>query len=170
MMTNAIRNSRERHGERGSQTVEAGLITLIMFALIFLLMDISLSLFIKSTLQDAAISGVRFGVTEQLLTGNTYMNDSINSVVQSAALGFISNAACQVTITYYDPYGNTTTTPIGGDILQVAITGYQYTPLGAIMKSSAPVSISVQASDVMEQCPLAGCPTAVNPTPPSCGS
>jgi hypothetical protein len=167
-MMNTIPTSGRRDRERGSETVEAGLITLIMFALIFLLMDISLSLFIKSTLQEAAVSGVRFGVTEQLLTGNTYLNDSINSVVQSAALGFITNPGCQVTITYYDPYGGATTTPIGGDILQVSITGYQYTPLGAIMKSSAPVSINVQASDVMEQCPLAGCPTAVNPTPPAC--
>jgi hypothetical protein len=167
-MMNTIPTSNRRRRERGSETVEAGLITLIMFALIFLLMDISLSLFIKSTLQDAAVSGVRFGVTEQLLTGNTYLNDSINSVVQSAALGFITNPGCQVTITYYDPYGGATTTPIGGDILQVAITGYQYTPLGAILKSSAPISISVQASDVLEQCPSSGCPSAVNPVPPSC--
>jgi hypothetical protein len=167
-MTNAIAIPGRRRGERGSQTVEAGLITLLMFALIFLLMDISLSLFIKSTLQDAARDGVRFAVTEQLLTGNTYLNDSINSVVRAGALGFITNPGCQVTISYFDPYGGATTTPIGGDIVQVAITGYQYTPLGAIMKSSAPVSISVQASDVMEQCPQAGCPTALNPTPPSC--
>jgi hypothetical protein len=167
-MTNAIPIPGRRQAERGSQTVEAGLITLLMFALIFLLMDISLSLFIKSTLQEAARDGVRFGVTEQLLTGNTYLNDSINSVVRAAALGFITNPGCQVTISYFDPYGGATTTPIGGDILQVAITGYQYTPLGAIMKSNAPVSISVQASDVMEQCPQAGCPGALNPTPPSC--
>jgi len=168
MMTNASPSCARRHRERGSETVEAGLITLIMFALIFLLMDISLSLFIKSTLQEAAVDGVRFGVTEQVLTGNTYMNDSINQVVQASAMGFITNPGCQVTINYYDPYGGATTTPTSGDILQVAITGYQYTPLGAILKSSAPVSISVQASDVMEQCPLAGCPTAVNPTPPTC--
>jgi hypothetical protein len=157
-----------RHGEKGSETVEAGLVTLIMFALIFLLMDISLSLFIKSTLQEAAVEGVRFGITEQLLTGSSYLTDSINQVVQSNALGFITNPGCQVTVNYYDPYGGATTTPTSGDILQVAITGYQYTPLGAIMKSGAPVSISVQASDVMEQCPLAGCPSAVNPVPPTC--
>src|SRR5215467_3070390 len=139
-----------RRRERGSQTVEAGLITLVMFALIFLLMDISLSLFIKSTLQEAARDGVRFGVTEQLLSGDTYLTDSINKVARSSALGFITNPGCQETVTYFDPYGGATTTPIGGDILQVSITGYQYTPLGAILKSSAPVSISVQASDVME--------------------
>jgi len=168
MTTNAHSGSTKRHREKGSQVVEAGLITVIMFALIFLLLDIALSLFIKSTLLEAARDGVRFGVTEQLLAGDSYMTDSINKVVQSSSLGFISNPGCQVTVTYFDPYGGPTTTPTSGDILQVSINGYQYTPLGAILKSGAPVSISVQASDVMEQCPLAGCPAAVNPTPPTC--
>ena len=168
MTTNAHSSSTKRHGEKGSQVVEAGLITVIMFALIFLLLDIALSLFIKSTLLEAARDGVRFGVTEQLMSGSNYLTDSIEQVVQSSSLGFISNPGCQVTVTYLDPYGGPTTTPTSGDILQVSITGYQYTPLGAILKSGAPVSISVQASDVMEQCPLAGCPAAVNPTPPTC--
>jgi len=168
MSTHAHSGSTGRNREKGSQVVEAGLITVIMFALIFLLLDIALSLFIKSTLLEAARDGVRFGVTEQLLAGDSYMTDSINKVVQSSSLGFISNPGCQVTVTYFDPYGGPTTTPTSGDILQVSINGYQYTPLGAILKSGAPVPISVQASDVMEQCPLAGCPAAVNPTPPTC--
>lgn len=168
MMTSAISSIAKRRRQRGSETVEAALITLIMFALIFLLMDISLSLFIKSTLQEAVRDGVRFGVTEQLLAGSNYLTDSIGSVVKSSALGFISKPGCQVTVTYYDPYGAATTTPIGGDILQVSVQAYQYTPLGAIMKSAAPVSISVQASDIMETCPSAGCPSAVNPVPPAC--
>src|SRR6202030_3853245 len=110
-----------RRRERGSETIEAALITLIMFALIFLLMDISLSLFIKSTLQEAVRDGVRFGVTEQLLSGSSYLSDSIASVVQSSALGFIAKPGCQVTVSYYDPYGGATTTPGGGDILQVSV-------------------------------------------------
>ncbi len=168
MTTSAVSSRIRRRRERGSETIEAALITLIMFALIFLLMDISLSLFIKSTLQEAVRDGVRFGVTEQLLSGSSYLNDSIGSVVQSSALGFIAKPGCQVTVNYYDPYGGATTTPGGGDILQVSVQAYQYTPLGAIMKSAAPVSISVQASDIMESCPAAGCPAAVNPVPPSC--
>jgi Flp pilus assembly protein TadG len=166
MTTNTV--SAKRRRQRGSQTVEAGLITVTMFALIFLLMDISLSLFIKSQLQDAARSGVRFGITEQVLAGDNYLSDSIGKVVQQNALGFITNPGCQVTVTYYDATGAATTTPTAGNVLQVAIQGYKYTPLGAIMKSGAPVSINVAASDVMEACPIAGCPLAVNPTPPTC--
>jgi len=168
MSINIPSNSTRRRRQRGSETIEAALITTIMFALIFLLLDISLSLFIKVTLQEAVRQGVRYGVTEQLLTGDTYLSTSIATVVQQNASGFVTNAPCQVTVSYYDPYGGATTTPIGGYILQVAVQGYQYSPLGAIFKSGAPVSINVQASDVMEACPGTGCPTAVNPVPPTC--
>ncbi|HVP46386.1 MAG TPA: TadE/TadG family type IV pilus assembly protein [Bryobacteraceae bacterium] len=168
MSTNTLSISRRRRRQRGSETIEAGLICTIMFALIFLLLDISLSLFIKVTLQEAARDGVRYGVTEQLLAGDSYLSDSIAKVVKSNSGGFITNAGCQVTVTYYDPYGGVTTTPTAGSVLHVAIQGYQYTPLGAIFKSGAPVSINVQASDIMEACPGGGCPTAVNPTPPTC--
>jgi Flp pilus assembly protein TadG len=168
MFKRAIPISTRRRRQRGSETVEAGLITTIMFALIFLLLDISLSLFIKVTLQEAVRQGVRFGVTEQVLAGDTYLSDSINKIVKQNAGGFISNAGCQVTVSYFDPYGGATTTPTNGSVLNVAVQGYQYTPLGAIFKSAAPVSINVQASDIMEPCPSAGCPAAVNPTPPTC--
>jgi len=168
MSINIPSNSTRRRRQRGSETIEAALITTIMFALIFLLLDISLSLFIKVTLQEAVRDGVRYGVTEQLLTGDTYLSTSIAKVVQQNSGGFVSNAPCQVTVNYYDPYGGATTTPTGGYILQVAVQGYQYSPLGAIFKSGAPVSINVQASDVMEACPGAGCPSAVNPVPPTC--
>lgn len=168
MLKRAIPISTRRRRQRGSETIEAGLITTIMFALIFLLLDISLSLFIKVTLQEAVRDGVRFGVTEQLLSGGTYLSDSIATVVQQSAGGFISNPGCQVTVTYFDPYGGASTTPTSGYILNVAVQGYQYTPLGAIFKSGAPVSINVQASDVMEPCPAAGCPAGTNPVPPTC--
>jgi Flp pilus assembly protein TadG len=168
MMTRAASCPQKRRRQKGSQTIEAGLITLVMFALIFLLLDICMSLFIKSTLQEAARQGVRFGVTEQLIGGDTYLSDSIGRVVQQNAGGFINNPGCQVTVNYYDPNGSATTTPTAGSVLEVAIQGYQYTPLGAIMKSGAPVSINVQASDIMESCPTAGCPSAVNPVTPTC--
>src|SRR5713226_3998926 len=87
MTTQPVLSSARRRRQRGSQSVEAALITLIMFALVFLLMDISLSLFIKSTLQEAARDGVRFAVTEQVLSGDS---GSIAEVVS-----LISNGPCE---------------------------------------------------------------------------
>ena len=165
-----MRVSMNRKRCRGSETIEGALVTLIMFGLIFLIFDMSFSLYIKSTLQEAARDGVRFAVTGRVSAGDTYMNDSIVKVVQGSALGFLTGAsgACKVSVTYYDPYGGAVNSASGGNVVQVSISGVQYTPLAALFKSSAPVSINVQASDVMEACPAAGCPTAVNPSPPAC--
>ncbi len=156
--------------ERGSQTIEGGLVVLILFSLILLVLDLSLSIFIKSTLTTAARDGVRFAVTGQLLPGDTYLNDSIAKVVQSSALGFLSGAnnACLVSVTYFDPSGKATTNPTAGNVVQVSVQGYQYTPMGALFKSGDPVPITTQASDILEACPVGGCPAAINPTPSSC--
>jgi Flp pilus assembly protein TadG len=159
-----------RRGHRGSQTIEGALITLIMFGLIFLIFDMAFSLYIKSTLQEAARDGVRFAITGQMLPGDSYLNDSIVKTVQSSALGLLSgpNDACKVSVNYYDPYGGASTSATGGYVVQVSVTGVQYTPLAAILKDSAPVMVNVQASDVMEACPAAGCPSTANPAPPAC--
>jgi Flp pilus assembly protein TadG len=159
--------SARKRSQRGSETIEGALITLIMFALIFLIFDMSFSLYIKSTLQEAARDGVRFAITGQTLTGDIYLNDSIVKVVQGSAMGFLngSSGACKVSVTYYDPYGGAVSSSTGGNVVQVSISGVQYTPLAAILKSSSPISINVQASDVMETCPTSGCVTPVNPSP-----
>jgi len=156
--------------QRGSQTIEGGLVCLILFSLILLVLDLSLAIFIKSTLTSAARDGVRFAVTGQLLPGDAYLNDSVTKVVQNSAIGFLngSNNACLVAVTYYDPSGNVTTSPMPGDVVQVSILGYAYTPLGALFKSGSPVPITTEASDVLEACPVGGCPAAINPQPPSC--
>lgn len=166
MITQLQRKKRQR----GSQTIEGGLVCLIIFSLILLVLDLSLSIFIKSTLTTAARDGVRFAVTGQLLPGDTYLNDSIAKVVQKSAMGFLSgqNNACMVSVTYFDPAGQVTTSPTAGSVVQVSVQGYQYTPLGALFKSGDPIPISTQASDILEACPVGGCPGAVNPTPTPC--
>jgi Flp pilus assembly protein TadG len=156
--------------QRGSQTIEGGLVCLILFSLILLVLDLSLSIFVKSTLTTAARDGVRFAVTGQLLPGDAYLNDSVTKVVQNSAMGFLngSNNACLVSVTYFDPSGKVTTSPTPGNVVQVSVQGYAYTPLGALFKSGSPVPITTEASDVLEACPVGGCPAAVNPQPASC--
>ena len=157
-------------GQRGSQTIEGGLVCLILFGLILLVLDLSLSIFIKSTLTSAARDGVRFAVTGQLLPGDAYMNDSVTKVVQDSSMGFLAGPqnACLVSVTYFDPNGQATTAPVPGNVVQVRVQGYAYTPMGALFKSGTPVPITTEASDVLEACPVGGCPAAINPTPSSC--
>jgi len=164
------RLNQKRRRQRGSQVLEAGLVTVLMFGILFLLIDLSMLVFVKSTLQEAVKDGVRSGTTSQLATGTSYLNDSIVNTVQSRSLGFLAGAAgaCKITINYYDPYTGALTTDSGGNILEVSVQNYNYTPLCAILKPGTPLSITVRAADIMEPCPLSGCPTAVNPNGPVC--
>ena len=162
-------NPDKHESERGSSLIEATLIIMLMFGLLFLVIDISLAFFAKSTLQEAVREGVRFAVTEQLASGKSYINDSITQVVQQNSLGMLNgtSGACKVSINYYNPITGAASSGTGGDIIEVSIVGYTYTPVG-LLKSANPIPISATASDVMEQCPLGGCPPTTNPTPPTC--
>jgi len=162
-------HDRDRESERGSSLIEATLIIMLMFGLLFLVIDISLAFFAKSTLQEAVRQGVRFAVTERLGSGQSYLNDSIVQVVQQNALGMLNgpSGACKVAINYYNPVTGAASGGTGGDIVQVSIVGYTYTPVG-ILKSANPIPVSVISSDVMEPCPLGGCPRVINPAPVPC--
>jgi len=163
----ATRNRKE--SQEGNALIEATAIILLMFGLLFLVVDLSLALFTKATLQQAAEAGVRFAVTTRLAPGQSYMNDSIVQVVQQNALGMLNgaNGACEIAISYTNPITGQPSSGIGGDIVEVSVVGYTYTPVG-ILKSASPISIAASSSDVLESCPLAGCPPIANPTPPSC--
>jgi Flp pilus assembly protein TadG len=140
-----------------------------MFGLLFLVIDLALALFTKSTLQEAVESGVRFAVTDRLASGQAYMNDSIVQVVQQSSLGMLSgsNGACKIAINYTNPVTGLASTGNPGDIVEVSVIGYHYSPVG-ILKSSSPITIGASSSDVLESCSVAGCPPVANPKPPTC--
>lgn len=150
--------------------IEVGLTVVLLFGLLFLIMDLSMLLFVRSTLQDAVREGVRYGVTGTQVGGNVYLNDSIRQVVQGAALGFLNGpaGACKVGISYINPDTGTASIGTQGDVIYVSVNNYNYTPLGAVLKSADPFRISVSASDILEKCPIGGCPVAQNPTPLDC--
>ncbi|HXM44360.1 MAG TPA: TadE/TadG family type IV pilus assembly protein [Bryobacteraceae bacterium] len=158
-----------KDSQRGNAMLETSAIILLLLGLLFLVVDLSLALFTKATLQEAVKAGVRFAVTDQLASGQSYMNDSIVQVVQQNAMGMLngSNGACKIAINYYNPTTGAASTGTGGDVIEVSVTGYSYTPIG-ILKSASPISITASSSDVLESCPLGGCPPVANPTPPAC--
>jgi Flp pilus assembly protein TadG len=162
MLTIASRKRKE--SQRGNTLLEATAILLLMFGLMFLVVDLSLALFTKATLQQAVQAGVRFAVTDRVGSGNTYLNDSIVQVVQQNAMGMLNgqNGACKISIRYLNPVTGQPDNGTGGDVVQVSVTGYNYTPIG-ILKSASPIQITASSSDVMEACPLGGCPPAVDP-------
>lgn len=158
-----------KDSQRGNAMLETTATALLLFGLMFLLIDLSLALFTKATLQQAVKEGVRFAVTDQLASGTAYLNDSIVQVVQQNALGLLNgpSGACMIAINYYNPVTGAPDSGNGGDLVEVSVVGYNYTPVG-ILKSSSPIAITASSSDVMESCPLAGCPPIADPTPPTC--
>lgn len=150
--------------------VEVGLTLVLLFALIFLVMDLAMLVFIKSTLQQAVREGVRVGVTARLVGSTTYLNDSITQVVQGESLGFLngSEGVCRIQIRYFDPNTGTLSSGTQGDVLVVSVNNYNYTPLAALLKSADPLAVSVSASDILERCPIGGCPVTTNPNPVPC--
>jgi ABC-type uncharacterized transport system permease subunit len=68
-----------------------------------------------------------------------------------------ANGACKISINYYNPVTGAASTGTGGDVVEVSVVGYNYTPIG-ILKSASPIAITASSSDVMEACPLARLP------------
>ena len=155
--------------QRGNTLLEASAVALLLFGLMFLLIDLALALFTKATLQSAVREGVRFAVTERLASGQSYLNDSVVQVVQQNSLGLLSGAsgACKIVVSYTNPVTGAASGGVGGDVVEVSVVGYNYQPIG-ILKSGSPIGITASSSDVMENCPLLGCPPATDPNPPSC--
>jgi Flp pilus assembly protein TadG len=149
--------------------LEGTAILLLLLGLLFLVVDLALALFTKSTLQAAVQAGTRFAVTTRLMPGQSYLNDSIVSVVQQNSLGMLNgaNGACKVAIGYFNSVTGQPSTGNPGDLVEVSVVGYNYTPVG-ILKSGSPISITASSSDVLESCPLSGCPPVANPNPPTC--
>jgi Flp pilus assembly protein TadG len=128
-------------------------------AILLFVIDVAWSIFARATLQNAVREGVRFAVTGQVLPGNTCLGTSVQQVVSQYSFGFItaSNAANDVSVTYYSPTNLAQVTGTGatdgGNVVQVAITGVSIHSFGPLWRSITPIPLSAVASDVMESPP-----------------
>src|SRR5438445_3595291 len=125
-----------------------------------LIMDISWAVFSKAALQHAVREGVRYAVTYRTMAA-LGQDASITSVVQQNAMGMLngSSGASLVSIQYYTPDTLTpTNSNAAGNVVKVSVTGYSLSPLGPLMRSNSPLSLSVSSSDRTESCPGGICP------------
>jgi len=157
----------------------------LFFGFMFLIIDISMAVFIKGALQSAVEAGVRTGVTETLVTGTSYLTDSIAKTVLQNSKGYLSSnkPTCLVTVQYYDPDANppgyvTSIASGHNTILIVSVNSYRYSPMGPILqgwgyngkKYSAPMplNLAATATGAMQPCSNGSCPPATNPAPVTC--
>ena len=154
MMNKSQRNRRRR----GAEALEIALISGPLFGLTFLMVDLSMVIFLRSTFQNAVRTGVRYAITGQNTTGPC-QDDSIKSIVKKNALGFLNNtpASSTIHVRWINPISGGQGNNALGNIVEVSVEGYNYGPLAPFRRLNFPVKIWARAYDVMEAVP-AGLP------------
>jgi hypothetical protein len=164
---------RKQPRRRGNAMLEAALIFLPLFALIFAIVDFGFAMFLRSTFQHAVREGCRYAVTSQTSPGGH--DAAIGAVVKYNALGFLNSApvgsghgggsGCKICIRYFDAgTGNEVVPAAGvfsnapGNIVQVSIENYGWSWMAPIWRTSAGLTISVRAADRMEGLPPGASP------------
>ncbi len=146
--------------QRGNAMLESALIFLPLMAIFLAIIDFSLAIFVKSTLQHAVREGVRYAVTFQTQDGLCH-DDSIKNVVVRNAMGFLSSEEAQqkIHIRYYLP-DTLGVTPNNnpGNIIEVSVEDFAWGWIAPIWRSNTPMSMLIRSSDRME-----GLPGGVNP-------
>ena len=138
-----------------------------LLAVLFGVLDLSIAIFVKNTVQFAVCQGVRYAVTSQTMVGKG-QDESIKTVVQSYTLGLLDSLSPdhvgknRIAITYYDPLALAPVTGagsnIGGNIVVVSATGLSWAWMVPLLRSAPPLSYSVSSADIMEATPVAGAP------------
>ncbi len=153
---------------RGNALLEMAIVAVPLFGLLFSIIDFGLAIFIRSTLQHSVREGVRYAVTYGT-SGSKCQDASITEKVQESAMGFLagSEGAAKVKVRYFliDENNPGQFTEFGpgvgnapGNIVEVAVEGYEYKWLAPIYWSSAPLNINVRSADRMEGLGAGGTP------------
>jgi len=145
--------SNRRKGCRGAEVIEVALIIVPLFGMIFLTLDLSMAVFLRSTFQHAVREGVRYGITGANDTGPC-QDDSIKAIVKQRALGFLNSTtnAQKIHVRFTSPVTGSQSDNAPGNIIQVSVEGYQFTPLAPFQRPGKPY-MWARAYDVMEPYP-----------------
>lgn len=149
-----VRQGRSRR-QAGNTLVETAFILLPLLALIFAIIDFSIAIFVRSTLQHATREGVRYAVTYQTMSGLGH-DASIKAVVQNAALGFLSgpDGASKIHIRYFDPVTfQEVPDNSPGNLVEVSVEDFRWSWIVPLWRSASPVTIAARSSDRMEGLP-----------------
>lgn len=144
----------EKRSQRGSAVVEAALLLLPFFVLVCGVIDSSMVIFLKNTVRHATREGVRYAVTGQLQSGMC-QDDSIKSVVQQSAAGFLAGTEglSRIQVSYYNPETFAAAENRPGNIVEVAVVGLPWSWIVPIGHDQTSMGISASSSDLLEAAP-----------------
>ncbi len=134
--------------------VETAFVLVPFFVLLLGIIDVSLMVFLRSTLQNAVNQGVKYAASAQVFPGKCH-EESIRKVVQDNALGFLSGSrANTIAVNYYSAAdlsqpiaGPTGSEP--GNVVEVAVKDYDWTLL-ILNKFTSSSKFSAFAADRLE--------------------
>jgi Flp pilus assembly protein TadG len=188
-MRNTENGARPRkRGRRGSELLEFTFAFLPLLVIMFAIMDVSWSIFVKATLQYAVHVGVRQGI---IITGpqagGQPFTGLVRNIVEANSLGILSGATglSYIHVSFYTIDQNTADATYGqliacippastgcnapGNVMQVSVDSYPLRALvphlysWAISANVNPGLISAVAADEIE--PSSDWPQTLGPTP-----
>jgi Flp pilus assembly protein TadG len=131
--------------------VEVCLILTPLLTITFLLLNLSMAIFLRSTFQQAVREGARYAITGQVTSAGTCQDTSIKTTVAKNAAGFLNVAAAAATVhvRFRNPTTGQISSNAAGNIVLVSVENYQYGPLAPFRFFSSKLGIWAQAGDVM---------------------
>lgn len=146
---------RIKRGERGNAMLESALVAGALFGILFAIIDFSVAILIKNTIQDAVREGVRYAITGQTISGAGGQDNSIRQIVEQNSLGFLNPGnASLIAINYFNP---TTLQPVSGNnsnaagnIVEISVSGFSWLWMAPYGRSAAPLQIAAASADIVE--------------------
>lgn len=138
--------------------VEVGLIVTPLLLITFLLLNLSMAIFLRATFQQAVREGARYAITGQTTGTGVCQDTSIKTVVAKNAVGFLNagQGAASMHVRFRSSSGAIGSNAVG-NIVEVSIENYQYGPLAPFRFFSSKLGIWAQADDVMGGLPTLPC-------------
>ena len=150
-MKKASASRKTRSG--GAEIVEFALLMVPVFLMTFLILDLSMVIFLRCTFQHAVRDGVRYAITGANSPGPG-QDDSIKAVVKTDALGFLNGtAASKMHVHWIDPVTGAVADNSMGNIVEVSVEAYQYSAMAPYLRLGFPVKIWARAYDIMQYVP-----------------
>ena len=159
--------------------MEFTLVMMLLFCMIFILLNIAWAIFAKSTLQRAVRIGVRTGIATSTVTAGGSLTATVKDTVQANALGLLNGTKgrAYIKVNYFMPpsyssssapidVSTTLNADVGGNIMQVSVQGFSLVPIVPRIFSwsqtadESPLIVNVYAADLIEP----------NRTPPPVGT
>ena len=181
-------NTRSKHralNQSGHSALEGSLVLVPFLAMFLALIDFSMAVFLKNTMQFAVKQGVRYAITSQTgatpvaytsdfdNTGATGQDAAIKNTIVSNSFGYLHYVAplgtgrpCTgrgcISIKYFDPVTLVEVTGVGsnagGNVVQITAHDLTWAWMVPLLRSATPLKFAVSSADVMEASPTSGIP------------